>query len=74
MSSYVDYLYDKRIIAHVIVEHVSNIKCKHNKSSWQQRDERHHTSIENLPKRDANAGGWTLDRTLTRMGCNAYAN
>ena len=28
----------------------------------------------NTSKRDANAGDWTLVRTLTRMGCNPYAN
>ena len=69
MSSYVGY----NIIARVIVERVSNMKCK-DESSWQQRDERHHVSIEHLSKRDANAGGWMSDRMLTRMGYNPYAN
>ena len=45
-----------------------------NEGSWQQRDERRHASIEHLSKRDANAGGWTLDRMLTWMGCSPYAN
>ena len=31
-------------------------------------------SIEHLSKRDANAGDRTSVRTLTRMGCNPYAN
>jgi len=43
-------------------------------STWQQRDRRDHASIEHLTKRDANAGGWISVRTLTRMGCNPYAN
>jgi len=31
MSSYVGYLRKQRITAHVIVEHVSNMKSKHRK-------------------------------------------
>ena len=43
-------------------------------SRWQHRDRRDHASIEDLSKRDANAGDRTSVRTLTRMGCNPYAN
>ena len=42
-------------------------------STWQQRDIHDHANIVRLSKRDANAGGWTSVRTLTRMGCNPYA-
>ena len=43
-------------------------------SRWQQRDGRVHASIEHHSKRDANAGDRMSVRTLTRMGCNPYAN
>ena len=43
-------------------------------SRWQQRDRRDLASMEHLSKRDANAGDRTSVRTLTRMGCNPYAN
>jgi len=43
-------------------------------SRWQQRDGRVHASIEHHSKRDANTGDRMSVRTLTRMGCNPYAN
>ena len=53
----------------------SQFKWKVNiQSSWQQRDRHHHTIIAHHSKIDANAGGWTSVCTLTRMGCNPYAN
>ena len=49
LSSSVGYLRNERIIAHVIVERVSNMKGRR-ESSWQQHDECHHTNTEHLSK------------------------
>ena len=62
-----------RTIAYDIVNR--DLKWKSRiESTWQQRDRRNLASIEHLSKRDANAGDRTSVCTLTRMGCNPYAN
>ncbi len=62
-----------RTIAYDIVDRDSNEKQdrKQVTTTWCRRDL---ASIEHLSKRDANAGDRTSVRTLTRMGCNPYAN
>jgi len=63
MSSYVGYLRGGRMIAYVIVECISNMKCKQRKqlTTTSSTSPRQHWPPL---KRDANDGGWTLDRTL----------
>jgi len=55
MSSYVEYQYDKRIIAYIIMDHNSNEK-QDDKSNRQQRDRHLDASIEHHSARDANVG------------------
>ena len=73
MCSYVGYRYNERKIAYIIVDRDWNEE-QELESNWQQRDRRLDASIEHHSKRDANAGPWTLVRTMTRIDCSLYAN